>query len=242
MASCDQSYALLEALVDKQQDCSPLFSFLGRCPDEGCDRPALLEMLDVFTPTQLELFWSKTNELAVICVATLGLAEDSDEEIRDGVAGSIEWAECIEVLSKIADIAFSFSEDSKLRPKSLFTTLVTLHDVLTLLNSEDGAENRLQHAIASSCESWWLREEHGRELVVTQLIAYFLLCGVEHDQSDVYVKKLYGIKTAFQLLDFDDDSIESIRGLLLRCFVHPRFLKVIWVPTSFYRLCFSSGC
>lgn len=225
-SSVDRNYALLEVLVDKSPECSQLHTFVGSRLGIGCSPRHLVETLEVLTATQLELFWSKLNQLATVCITRLGLADDSDEDMRDALVGSAEWSEMVGVLGKITQVVAAFTESSKSRPKSLFTTLATLHDILTLLNCDDIEESHLQVCIAKSCECWWLRGELGRELLVTQLIAYLLLSAVETDDSDVLVKRLHGIKSSFQLLDFDDDSIESIRGLLLRCFVHPRFLKV----------------
>lgn len=224
----EQGYALLEAIIDKQPDCPLLQAFLGSRGGVGCEPNALMEHLELLTSTQLELFWSKINELTVCSSTKVGLAEDSDEDVRDNAAGSQEWTDAIGTLLKISQIVIGFIERSKSRPKSLFTTLVTLHDMLTLLNCDEENENVLQAAIAKACETWWHMNEHGRELVVTQLIAYLLLRAVDHDHSDAFVKRLFGVRACFQLLDFDDDSIESIRGLILRCFVHPRFLKVFY--------------
>lgn len=225
-APSDRNYALLEVLIDRDPDCAPLNRYIGSRPGLGCTMGNLMETLEVLTTTQLELFWSKMNELAIVNTGCVGLADDSDEEIRDAIIGTSEWKDGIGTLGNIAQAVSTFLEKSESRPKSLFTTLVTLHDILTLLNCDDPEESHVQGFIAKACEGWWLQSEHGRELVVSQLIAYLLLCAVERDDNDVFVKRLHGIKTAFQLLDFDDDSIESIRGLLLRCFVHPRFLKV----------------
>lgn len=223
----DRDYALLEVLIDKQPNCAALSAYLGARVGEGSDPRALIETLEMLTATQLNLFWSKARDLASHCVQQLGLTDDSDEEGHERAIDTPVWAAGVGTLSKIAALVMMFCESSKSRPKSLLMTLVTLHDVLTLLNCDDSNESCLQSTISKVCEAWWTQNETGRELVVTQLIAYLLLCAVENDETDVFVKRLYVIKSAFQLLDFDDDSIESIRGLLLRCFAHPRFLKVI---------------
>jgi condensin-2 complex subunit G2 len=217
--------SLLDALSDRSEDCARLQAFIGSRAGVGCAPRALADALEGLAGAQLELFWQRLNALGALCVARLGLAEDSDEDAHDAVFGTPAWSEGVGTLVKITQLVSAFSEGCKTRPKALLATLVTLHDILTLLCGDDAEEAHLQAAIAKACEHWWLQGELGRELVVTQLIAHLLVCAVDRDDSDAPVRRLHAVRAAFQLLDFDDESIESIRGLLLRCFVHPRFLK-----------------
>ena len=62
---------------------------------------------------------------------------------------------------------------------------------------------------------------------MTQLIPFLLLNVLDScDTRDADVKRLYAIKDAFALLDYEDESIQTIQGLLLRCFTDPSFLKI----------------
>ena len=61
---------------------------------------------------------------------------------------------------------------------------------------------------------------------MTQLIPYLLIAALSPAAHDADVKRLFNIRTSLLLLDFDDETIESIRSLILRCFIHPAFLRV----------------
>ena len=76
------------------------------------------------------------------------------------------------------------------------------------------------------CELNWIKNEPHSENYVTQLIPFLLLVALGPSSCDADVKRVYLIRSAFNLLDFEDESIESIRVLILRCFIHPTFLKV----------------
>ncbi len=49
------------------------------------------------------------------------------------------------------------------------------------------------------------------------------------ESVDADVKRLYAARDAFTLLDFEDQNNDSIKELLLRCFIHKIFLKVYLV-------------
>jgi len=112
------------------------------------------------------------------------------------------------------------------RPPSLFATLAMCHDVLIPLNDDIPGANFFKIAVARCCETWWVKEEPGAENLITQLIPFNLLTALGPNIVDADVKRCWTIRGSLLLLDFDDPSIESIRGLLLRCVVHPGFLKV----------------
>lgn len=225
-STVDRSYKLLETLIDKSPQCHLLSTYLCNDQKEG-SVGAILEILDTLTSIQLDLFWSKMNELSLYCVDELGWTEETAVDEQEHMRGSGKHIALVKTLIKIVHIASKFLDSSKSRPRDLFSTICTFHDILTQLDSSIDDEAALQGAISKLCEYCWINKEQGCELQITQLIPYLLLSAVEQDANDVFVKRLSVIKPAFQLLDFDDESIESIRALLLRCFVHPRFLKVV---------------
>jgi condensin-2 complex subunit G2 len=61
--------------------------------------------------------------------------------------------------------------------------------------------------------------------VVTQLLPFLLLASLSVAAIDADVKRVFQMRGAFLLLDFDDPSIESIKGLVLRCLIHPAYLR-----------------
>jgi condensin-2 complex subunit G2 len=188
----------------------------------------LIECLETLTSSQSNAFWKRTNDLANDLISSVGLSEGCDLADRfpeeDESARSLPDA--LLTLLKISSLICAVLDTSKSRPVAMRETALTLHDILTTLNSESPQEEALQSSISKVCELYWLSKEADAEMFVTQLIPYLLLSAIAEDSNDTFVKRLASIRNAFLLLDFDDESIESIRGLLLRCFVHPRFLKV----------------
>lgn len=188
----------------------------------------LIECLETLTSSQLNTFWKRTNDLANHLIASVGLSEGCDlaDRFPGGEDPTSSMPDALLTLLKVSTLITAVIETSKSRPISMRETALTLHDILTTLNSESPQEEALQSSISKVCELYWLNKETDAEMFVTQLIPYLLLSAIAEDNNDSFVKRLAAIRTAFLLLDFDDESIESIRGLLLRCFVHPRFLKV----------------
>lgn len=110
----------------------------------------------------------------------------------------------------------------------------TLHDLLfplqgLLLSTRSSrfASSRSQSSIFTMCETWW----HGRfvhcERMVTQLVPLLLIrCLSDNAKSDD-VRRLWSVRCAIDLLDFDDASIASLKRHLLRTVGNPLFLRCI---------------
>jgi hypothetical protein len=104
--------------------------------------------------------------------------------------------------------------------------LMTLHDLLIPFPDSIPKSKELKLLISRICEKLWLGKEENSERYIPQLIPYLLLIALEPDSFDSDIKRIYGIKDAFNEFDYEDPTIETIRGLLLRCFVDVKFLKV----------------
>lgn len=48
------------------------------------------------------------------------------------------------------------------------------------------------------------------------------------------IKRLYAMKDAMQILEFDDPSSEALKAVLLQCYVTPIFLKADQVIVNYY--------
>jgi hypothetical protein len=108
-------------------------------------------------------------------------------------------------------------------PLHMRITLGLLHDIIFDLSGQDGLA--LQEAIAKVCEAMWVGERKGAELLVAQLVPFLLLKALSEEARDADVKRLFGVRGALLLMDLDDASSDTLKGLLLRCTMHPRFLK-----------------
>lgn len=160
--------------------------------------------------------------------AALGDGESTVEAINS-LSQGVEVSESgtdarlrLQVLTAVTEFAAAFLSSSKLpAPDALLQTVGALHSILLMLHGTE-AEG-LQAAIAAVCEQWWLQEKPGREAVITQLLPYLLVKSLEESARPRDVRRVWGMREALLILDFEDDSIESLTELLLRCFLHPLY-------------------
>lgn len=82
-----------------------------------------------------------------------------------------------------------------------------------------------QSAIFTMCEKYWHGNFEDREQLVTQLIPLLLVKSLDDNAQKSDVKRLYSIREAINLLDFQDTSIESLKLHLLRTVGNPLFLQ-----------------
>ncbi|KAL0543142.1 hypothetical protein IC582_018230 [Cucumis melo] len=125
----------------------------------------------------------------------------------------------LEILSYIVFLCIS-------HPKRVFslTDLLPcardLHDNLILFESD----SVLSTEIANLCEEWWKEDLPGRESLISQSLP-FLLSRSLTLKKKVDVHKVYMLREAFSLFDYEDESIEDLKLLLVRCVIAPLYLK-----------------
>lgn len=95
-----------------------------------------------------------------------------------------------------------------------------LHDNLIIFESD----SVLSSEIANLCEEWWKEDLLGRESLISQSLP-FLLSRSLTLKKKVDVHKVYMLREAFSLFDFEDESIEDLKLLLIRCVIAPLYLK-----------------
>ncbi|GAV80895.1 Condensin2nSMC domain-containing protein [Cephalotus follicularis] len=102
----------------------------------------------------------------------------------------------------------------------LLPAVQSLHDNLILFESDPV----LSSDIAGLCEFWWKESLPGREMLISQSLPFFLSRSLTLKKK-VDVHRLHTLRDAFALLDFEDDSIEDLKLLLIRCVIAPLYLK-----------------
>ena len=78
--------------------------------------------------------------------------------------------------------------------------------------------------ISNLCEEWWKGELVGREMLISQFLP-FLVSRSLTLRKKVDVRRVYALRDAFVLFDFEDESIEDLKLLLVRCVITPLYLK-----------------
>lgn len=121
-----------------------------------------------------------------------------------------------------ASTSTSSSADSA-TPEGLLQVMVALHDVLFQLSGVDG--EALQGAIVRVCEQWWKQERGGAEFLVAQTVPYLVARSLEEDAREALVKRVYALRGALLLLDYEEEATGPFRELLLQCFLKPTYLK-----------------
>ncbi|CAI0406348.1 unnamed protein product [Linum tenue] len=102
----------------------------------------------------------------------------------------------------------------------LLPAIQLLHDNLILFETD----SNLLSEISNLCEECWKEEFPGRELLISQSLP-FLLSRSLRLKKKVDIHRIYLLREAFALFDFEDESIEDLKLLLIRCFIAPLFLK-----------------
>ena len=107
----------------------------------------------------------------------------------------------------------------------VFEVATMLHDLLFPLQHCGKEGMATQSAIFSMCETWWHGNFEAREVFITQLIPLLLVKSLEDTAQKNDVKRLYSIRDAIDLLDFECPSITSLKNHLLRTVANPLFLQ-----------------
>ncbi|XAR51362.1 hypothetical protein NMG60_11005964 [Bertholletia excelsa] len=105
-------------------------------------------------------------------------------------------------------------------PSDLLPAVQELHDSLVVFESDSA----LLSEIANLCEEWWKEVLPGREILISQSLP-FLLSRSLTLKKKVDVHRVYMLREAFSLFDYEDESIEDLKHLLIRCLISPLYLK-----------------
>lgn len=107
------------------------------------------------------------------------------------------------------------------RPESI---LQAAHEAHSRILLEAWASEDLQLEVASLCEDLWHSGAAGRESIASKLVLCVLARSLRtHAKADI--KRVYALRGALELFQFEDESIHSLRSLLLRCCTFPAYTK-----------------
>ena len=215
--SMEQRRAQLLDAVEEMSDPTALLEFVDLHNNDLLDLP---DFLQTVRGQDLGRLWKGLREFTKAIVENNLHRMDIDENVEDEVETSLM------VLQSVATIAMNFLTDKKRPiPDVMVATVELLHGITLELTGPRGWA--LQNDIARTCEEWWTDERPGRERLVTQTVPYLVARALDEDGKVADLKRLYRMRTSLMLLDFQDESIESMKELLLRCFAHPLFLKSV---------------
>ncbi|CAH8386514.1 unnamed protein product [Eruca vesicaria subsp. sativa] len=126
----------------------------------------------------------------------------------------------LQVLSHILNLCI-LSPKKAFSATDLLPAAQSLHNNLILFESDP----ILCLEITGVCESWWKEGLLSRESLISQSLPFLLSRSLTlKKKTDVH--RVYMLREAFTLFDFDDEeSIGDLRMLLMRCVVSPLYLK-----------------
>ncbi|XVF17534.1 hypothetical protein REPUB_Repub10bG0131300 [Reevesia pubescens] len=127
--------------------------------------------------------------------------------------------ENLRVLAHITGLCVSHPRNA-FQHSDLIPAVRTLHDNLILFDSDPGLSNE----IACLCEEWWKQNLPEKETLISQTLP-FLLSKSLTLKKKVDVHRVYSLREAFNCFDFEDESIEDLKLLLIRCVIEPLYLK-----------------
>lgn len=140
--------------------------------------------------------------------------EDDDEDSKVQLKRLESVAEFTMILVETKDVAID--------KEQVFAIAQELHDRLLRLHGDADQVQNTQEAIALLCEACWKNNFYGMaHSLVTQLLPYLIVRAYESPSAGNFkakrhpVRRLYAIKDALLLLDFDDESSGCVSILLL---------------------------
>lgn len=192
----------------------------------------LADILDYFGDKDHQELWKileeKTSNI-INELQNLGALEsdDCDESVEFNSADNEIIANFISLLIHVSKIHSIHAEKFSIAMISKRDdVLQSLHDILLPLSDKFSRAIELKSQIAKQCELKWQTNCVDCGNYVTQLLPYLLLSSLAPSSTDSDIKRVFQLRKAILMFDFDDSSIESLRGLLLRCLLHPAYLKL----------------
>lgn len=148
-------------------------------------------------------------------------ANGNDDSGTDNKRENLKWS-IVENLQICAHVVYlCVSHPKKVFSASdLLASARNLHDNLVLFEFDEV----LMSEISCLCEEWWKGEFPERETMIS-LSMPLLLSRSLTLKKKVDVHRVYALREAFMCFEFDDESIEDLKRLLLRCYIEPLYLK-----------------
>ncbi|XP_064397126.1 condensin-2 complex subunit G2-like isoform X2 [Halichondria panicea] len=119
-------------------------------------------------------------------------------------------------------IQAAMGTDDPVTPTPLRDTLQILHDILL---GPLEAIPELQNGASQLCEGWWCTEREEREGLVPHTLLYIVARSLTDGALAADVKRVWSMRQAFLLLDFEDGSAEPFKAMLLSATLQPLYIN-----------------
>ena len=199
----------------------------------------LLDAVRKMTKTQARRFFAglkATLEIILLenreFVSESSSSSDGGEE-DDSIISDLRSSEALQALKIMAELVHVYYDEAveQHKPKKTpvpivseaFDVAQSLHDILFQLSTCGREAQGVQAAISTLCETWWLTNGARREHLVVQTVPLLAIASLSQKTD---VKRLFQMRKALEIIDFEDPSSDSLRGILLRIVSSPVLLKM----------------
>ena len=180
------------------------------------------DVMDMLSSSEHELLTKKLSIVANESIILISSTEEGSDSILITSKG----------LQQICELLLLYLETTKYRYNTIFTIIQNLHDILISLDETQYNTKqiitsiiKLKTLISRLCEYCWINKETASERFITQLIPYLLLNSLKSTAHENDIKRVYKIHSAFTLLDYEANTIESIHIMLMNCYTNILYLK-----------------
>ena len=111
--------------------------------------------------------------------------------------------------------------------EEVYHVMEMLHNCLISLQASGDDGLGVQHKISALCEYWWNHNFLDRECMVVQLLPLLVAKSLDETATKADINRLFAIRHALDVLDFDDESSTDIKSLLTRTVSSPLYIKSV---------------
>lgn len=237
-----EGHTSCQALVNLFWHYSPA---IQKCANGREQRTALLLALSTFSKAQARRFFHAVDALLTKIVQDEMFVPESAYEDDEGTTVSdaqstsallfIKAAafcmekyilNVVEKIKKQSSTSNRSSRQSIAVPGEVMAVMGKMHDCLFTLQSCGGEGLLVQNKICSVCELWWNEDVEEKEYMVVQFLPLLLAKTLDETVgTKADVKRLFNMREALQIFDFDCSSSSDLKSLLLRTVSSPAYLK-----------------
>ncbi|KAJ6419765.1 hypothetical protein OIU84_029809 [Salix udensis] len=196
-----------------------LKSLIHSIPSSSPLSSSLLPSLHTFISDSILSFRNPTHSPPSKKPRRSGRKSNKDGEDDLDLHKQQHSAEKLHLLAHVAFLCVSHPK-KVFSPLDLLPSVQLLHDNLVFFESDSS----LLLEISNLCELYWKENLQGREMLISQSLP-FLVSRSLTLKKKVDVHRVYALREAFTLFDFEDESIEDLKMLLIRTVIAPIYLK-----------------
>lgn len=199
----------------KTEDTQALFGQLSQCQANRDNEQSLVDYFEIMPKDEATKCWNVIKTAVDSSVSKLVSGKMPEEVVE------VE----VKQLQLVVNAISAFTKKNNLRLNSILQIIDALHSLLEVLEFTSVTVLSFKNAVSMLCEQWYLKGEPGASQLLPQLMTYLLVESLKPTSKEATIKRLYNMRQGFNELDIANAGKDFKKELLLRCYVHPTFLK-----------------